>query len=125
MIRIKLQDMMWRRQIRSIADLSRNAGVSKQTVDALYNRPDEVRGIQIETLDRLCRALSCNVEDLIQYVSNDDPAEPFQIEMVKKDDPDYAIFEKYSEEPATALEDCDELFEKLDLIRRGQRDRQD
>ena len=45
--------------------------------------------------------------------------------MVKKDDPDYAIFEKYAEEPATALEDCDELFEKLDLIRRGQSDRQD
>ena len=125
MIRIKLQDMMWRRQIQSIAELSRNAGVSKQTVDELYNRPDQVSGIQIETLDRLCRALSCNVEDLIQYVSNDDPAEPFQIEMVKKDDPDYAIFERYAEEPATALEDCDELFKKLDLIRRGQRDRQD
>ena len=65
MIRIKLQDMMWRRQIQSIAELSRNAGVSKQTVDELYNRPDQVSGIQIETLDRLCRALSCNVEDLI------------------------------------------------------------
>ena len=113
MIRIKLQDMMWRRQIRSIAELSRNAGVSRQTVEALYNRPDEVRGIQIETLDRLCRALSCNVEDLIQYVSNDEPVESFQIEMVQKDDPDYAIFERYAEEPATALEDCDE-FEKLD-----------
>lgn len=125
MIRIKLQDMMWRRQIQSIAELSRNAGVSRQTVEALYNRPDEVRGIQIETLDRLCRALSCNVEDLIQYVSNDEPVEPLQIEMVRKDDPDYAIFEKYAEESATALEDCDELFEKLDLIRRGQRDRQD
>lgn len=125
MIRIKLQDMMWRRQIQSIAELSRSAGVSRQTVEALYNRPDEVRGIQIETLDRLCRALSCNVEDLIQYVSNDEPVEPLQIEMVRKDDPDYAIFEKYAEKSATALEDCDELFEKLDLIRRGQRDRQD
>ena len=125
MIRIKLQDMMWQRRIRSLAELSRNAGISRQTVDALYNRSEQVRGIQLDTLDRLCRALSCNVEDLIQYVSPDDPVEQCQIEVVREDDPDNAIFEVHAEEHAVALDDCDELFEKLDLIRRGQRDRQD
>jgi putative transcriptional regulator len=123
MIRIKLQDMMWQRRIRSISELSRNAGVSRQTVDALYNRPDQVKGIQLETLNRLCQALSCDVEDLIQYVSDDRDVEQLQIEVVREDDPDYTIFKESVEEPATALEDCDELFERLDQIRR-QRDRQ-
>ena len=124
MIRIKLQDMMWQRRIRSVSELSRNAGVSRQTVDTLYNRPDQVKGIQLETLNRLCQALSCKVEDLIQYVSDSDNVEELQIEVVRECDPDYAIFEESAEESATALEDCDELFERLDQIRR-QRERQD
>ena len=122
MIRIRIQDMMWQRRIRSVSELSRNAGVSRQTVDALYNRPDQVKGIQLETLNRLCEALSCKVEDLIQYVSDNDSVEELQIEMVRENDPDYAVFEAHAEEPSADLEDCDELFERLDQIRR-QRDR--
>lgn len=41
MNKIKLRDMMWQRRIRSLAELSRNAGISRQTVDALYNRPEQ------------------------------------------------------------------------------------
>ena len=68
MIRIKLEDMMWRRRIRSISRIARLAGLSRQTVDALYNRPHRVKGFRLETLEGLCRALECRIEDLIEYV---------------------------------------------------------
>ena len=68
MIQIKLEDMMWRRRIRSISRLARLAGLSRQTVDALYNRPHRVKGFRLETLEGLCRALDCRIEDLIEYV---------------------------------------------------------
>ena len=73
MIRIKLEDMMWRRRIRSISRLARLAGLSRQTVDALYNRPHRVKGFRLETLEGLCRALDCRIEDLIEYVSEPGP----------------------------------------------------
>ena len=73
MILIKLKDMMWRRRIRSISRLARLAGLSRQTVDALYNRPDRVKGFRLETLEGLCRALDCRIGDLIEYVPQNDP----------------------------------------------------
>ena len=80
MILIKLEDMMWRRRIRSVSRLARLAGLSRQTVDALYNRPDRVRGFRLETLEGLCRALDCRIEDLIEYVPETDPELPRRIE---------------------------------------------
>ena len=73
MIRIKLEDMMWRRRIRSISHIARLAGLSRQTVDALYNRPHGVKGFRLETLNGLCRALDCRIEDLIEYVPEPGP----------------------------------------------------
>jgi len=121
MIKIKLQDMMWQKRVKSVSDLARHAGVSRQTIDALYNRPNQVKGIQFETLDRLCRAMGCQVEELIEYVSDDVLEQKSQIDVVREDDADYGIFEKRADELATDLEDCDDLFERLDHIRR-QRD---
>lgn len=79
-ILIKLEDMMWRRRIRSVSRLARLAGLSRQTVDALYNRPNRVKGFRLETLDGLCRALDCRIEDLIEYVPETDPELPHRTE---------------------------------------------
>ncbi len=87
-IQINIEDMMWRRRIRSISRLARRAGLSRQTVDALYNRPHRVKGIRFETLDGLCRALDCGIEDLIRYVPESDPTAQSQIEEVGNADPD-------------------------------------
>jgi putative transcriptional regulator len=121
MIKVKLQDMMWQKRIKSVSELSRSAGVSRQTVDALYNRADQVKGIQFETLDRLCRAMGCRIDELIEYVSDEVLERRPQIDVVREEDSDYAIFETRVDEPAMRLEDCDDLFERLDHIRR-QRD---
>ncbi|MDE2889369.1 MAG: helix-turn-helix transcriptional regulator [Gemmatimonadota bacterium] len=80
MILIKLEDMMWRRRIRSVSRLARLAGLSRQTVDALYNRSDRVKGFRLETLEGLCRALDCRIEDLIEYVPETNPELPRRIE---------------------------------------------
>jgi putative transcriptional regulator len=123
-IKIKLQGMMWERRVRSISELARRAGVSRQTVDALYNRPDKVKGIQFETLESLCRALDCRIEDLTQDVPESAMGTQLQIGEVREGDSDYAAFRDLADEPAALLEECDELFERLDQIRR-QRDSQD
>ncbi len=120
MIKINLQDLMWERRVRSISELSRLAGISRQTVDALYNRPEKVKGIQFDTLQGLCSALGCRIEDLIQYVPDDSEVQ-LQIEAVHEGDSDYDSFLGSADESAVDLEDCEELFERLDQIRR-QRD---
>ena len=124
MIEIKLRDLMWQRQIRSVSELARSAGVSRQTLDALYNRSEKVKGIQFQTLESLCRALSCRIGDLIQYVPDTASKPDLQIDVVREGDPDYAVFLNLADEPAVPLEECDELFERLQHLRR-QRDRQD
>ncbi len=124
MIKIKLQDMMWQRRVPSISELSRRAGISRQTVDALYNRSEKVKGIQFDTLEGLCRALGCGVEDLIQYVPEGDSEMQLQIEQVREGDPDYTAFRDLADEPPAPLEECEELFDRLDQIRR-QREGQD
>lgn len=121
MIKVKLQDMMWQKRVKSVSELARQAGVSRQTVDALYNRANQVKGIQFETLDRLCRAMACQVDELIEYVSDDVVEEAPQIDVVRENDADYTIFENRAKESTLDLEDCEELFERLDHIRR-QRD---
>ncbi len=88
MILIKLEDMMWRRRIRSISRLARLAGLSRQTVDALYNRPNRVKGFRLETLEGLCRALDCRIEDLIEYVPETHPEAPPRIGEAGEGDPD-------------------------------------
>ncbi len=88
MIQIKLEDMMWRRRIRSISRLARLAGLSRQTVDALYNRPHRVKGFRLETLEGLCRALDCRIEDLIQYVPETDRELPRRTEEADEEDAD-------------------------------------
>ena len=123
MIEIKLQYMMWQRRVRSILELSRLARVSRQTIDALYNRADKVKGIKFETLERLWRALQCRIEDLIQYMPDSHPGTQLQIEEVREGDPNYTAFRDLADDPAASLEECDELFEGLDQIRR-QRDDQ-
>lgn len=88
MILIKLEDMMWRRRIRSISRLARLAGLSRQTVDALYNRPERVKGFRLETLEGLCRALDCRIEDLIEYVPQTGPQPKSEIAETGEGDPD-------------------------------------
>ncbi|MCZ6635388.1 MAG: helix-turn-helix transcriptional regulator [bacterium] len=118
MIQIKLRDMMFQRRIRNLSELARQAGVARQTLDGLYNRPENVKGIRLETINRLCQALECRIEDVMQYVPDHEANPTLPVEVVREDDPDYAIFQERADESVTPFEACDELFERLDQIRR-------
>jgi putative transcriptional regulator len=60
-----LSRLMGERRI-NIQELSRRSGLSYKAVHDLYH--DRTRRYDAETLDRLCRALACRVEDIIEYV---------------------------------------------------------
>lgn len=50
----------------TIAEIARLAGLKYNTVHDLYY--DKTKGIQFDTLDKLCFALNCKPGDLLDYV---------------------------------------------------------
>jgi putative transcriptional regulator len=64
-IRIKLDDIMNKREI-STYEISSKANVRFQTIQNL--RKNTSSRIDFEVLSKICYALNCNVEDIIEYV---------------------------------------------------------
>lgn len=67
MIINKLSEIIGRERIRK-TELAKWAGVSLSTIHRLYY--DQTKGIDFETLDKLCEALQCTPNDLFQFVPN-------------------------------------------------------
>jgi putative transcriptional regulator len=53
----------------SISEASRLSGVSYATLFKLYH--DRSTRVDYETLDGLCRALGCQVSDILEYVPDE------------------------------------------------------
>ena len=49
-----------------VADLSRLTGINQHGLAKLYY--ENAKEIPIETLDKICKALHCRIEDLLEYV---------------------------------------------------------
>lgn len=64
-LHLKMAEKRWR-----IADLERASGVSRETIRKLYY--GKVDAIRMDTLDAICRALDCQVGDLMVYVPSQD-----------------------------------------------------
>ena len=60
---VRLDVMLARRKMRS-KDLAQIIGITEQNVSLL--KSGKVRGVRFETLDRICRALDCQPEDLLE-----------------------------------------------------------
>ncbi|MCQ2354661.1 MAG: helix-turn-helix transcriptional regulator [Clostridia bacterium] len=64
MILINLDVMMAKRKI-SLGDLADKVGITQANLSILKN--NKAKAIRFSTLEAICRALDCSVEDIIEY----------------------------------------------------------
>ena len=64
MIVINLDVMMAKRKM-SLGELSDKVGITLANLSILKN--NKAKAIRFSTLDAICRALSCRVEDILEY----------------------------------------------------------
>lgn len=65
MIKNKLSRIMSRKRIK-IAELVRLTGLNRITVTGIYKKTS--KQIAYETMNKICEALECNVQDIFEYV---------------------------------------------------------
>ena len=68
MIVINLDVMMAKRKM-SLNQLSEKVGITLANLSILKN--NKAKAIRFSTLDAICNALQCNVEDILEYVPDD------------------------------------------------------
>ena len=67
MIRINLDVMMAKRKM-SLSELAGKVGITLANLSILKN--NKAKAIRLATLDAICRALDCKVEDIIEFVDD-------------------------------------------------------
>jgi len=66
---INLDVMMAKRKM-SLGELSEKVGITLANLSVLKN--NKAKAIRFSTLDAICHALECRVEDIIEYVDEDE-----------------------------------------------------
>lgn len=66
MIVINLDVMMAKRKM-SLSELSDKVGITLANLSILKN--NKAKAIRLSTLDAICRALNCGVEDILEYTN--------------------------------------------------------
>ena len=66
MIVINLDVMMAKRKM-SLSELSDKVGITLANLSILKN--NKAKAIRLSTLDAICRALNCAVEDILEYTN--------------------------------------------------------
>ncbi len=69
MIRVNLDVMMAKRKI-SLNKLSEDVGITLANLSILKN--NKAKAIRFSTLDAICKALDCKVEDIIEFVPDEE-----------------------------------------------------
>lgn len=65
MIRNKLSEIMGRRRL-NMAEVARIAGLSHVAVFRIYH--GKTKTIELETINKLCYALNCRIQDIFEYI---------------------------------------------------------
>lgn len=65
MIKVHLSKLLGERKMK-ISDLANATGLHRNGLSKLYK--EETDGIKFETLEKVCRALDCVIEDLLEIV---------------------------------------------------------
>ncbi len=69
MIKNKLSEIMGIRRL-NMAEVARLAGLTHVTVFRIYH--NKTKTIELETLDKLCGALNCRIQDIFEHIPNKD-----------------------------------------------------
>ena len=69
MIRVNLDIMLARRKM-SLTELSEKVGITLANLSVL--KTGKAKAVRLSTLDALCRALSCQPGDILEYEEGDD-----------------------------------------------------
>ena len=69
MIIINLDVMMAKRKI-SLNELSEKVGITLANLSILKN--NKARAVRFSTLDAICKALDCNIGDIMEFVDDED-----------------------------------------------------
>ena len=67
MIVVNLDVIMAKRKI-SLNELSEKVGITLANLSILKN--NKAKAIRFSTLDAICKALNCKVEDIIEYIDS-------------------------------------------------------
>lgn len=65
MIKVNLSRIMGEQRLK-IVDVATMTGLHRNGITRLYN--EETDGIKFDTLDKLCKALNCKAEDIIEFI---------------------------------------------------------
>ncbi|MBQ8236313.1 MAG: helix-turn-helix transcriptional regulator [Clostridia bacterium] len=68
MIIVNLDVMMAKRKM-SLNELSEKVGITLANLSILKN--NKAKAIRFSTLDAICKALDCKVEDILEYVEDE------------------------------------------------------
>ncbi|QWU13371.1 putative transcriptional regulator [Paenibacillus sophorae] len=68
MIKIKIAEMLGKHKM-SRKDLAEATGIRQATVGLLYN--EEIKRIEVEWLDKICKVFNCSLTDIIDYYPDD------------------------------------------------------
>jgi len=69
MIRVNLDVMMAKRRI-SLADLAQQVSITQANLSILKN--NHAKAVRFSTLNAICKALDCKVEDVLTYEESED-----------------------------------------------------
>ena len=75
MIRINLDVMLARRKL-SLTELSERVGITLANLSILKN--NKAKAIRFSTLDAICKALNCRVEDILEFRDNGKGEDPHE-----------------------------------------------
>ncbi len=68
MIKNRLSTVMGNKRMKP-QEIVTLTGISRKTIYNIYN--DKTKGIEFDTLDKLCFALDCTHNDLFRYIPDD------------------------------------------------------
>ena len=69
MIKIYLSTLLGMERMSQI-ELARKTGIRPATINAIYN--ETIDRINLEHLSKICEVLDCKVEDLLQYIPDEE-----------------------------------------------------